>query len=36
MTQEIEKPNNTVFEQIKKFDDNGNEWWSARELGKNT
>lgn len=34
MTQEIEKPNNTVFEQIKKVDDDNNEWWSARELGK--
>jgi DNA-damage-inducible protein D len=34
MNQELEKPNNTVFEQIKKVDENNNEWWSARELGK--
>ena len=27
-------PNQTVFEQIKKFEENKNEYWSARELGK--
>lgn len=34
MNQEIQKTNNTVFEQIKKVDNNNNEWWSARDLGK--
>jgi len=30
---QIEK-SNTLFEQIKKVDKYGNEWWSARQLGK--
>lgn len=34
MTQEIQRPNNTVFEKIKNVDDNNNEWWSARDLSK--
>lgn len=34
MNQEIEKNNNTIFEQTKKIDEDNNEWWSARELGK--
>ncbi|MBT3209267.1 MAG: DNA damage-inducible protein D, partial [Bacteroidetes bacterium] len=34
MNQDIEKNNNTIFEQTKKIDENNNEWWSARELGK--
>jgi DNA-damage-inducible protein D len=34
MTKEISKQGLTVFEQIKKIDENGNEFWSARELAK--
>ena len=30
---QIEK-SNTLFEQIKQVDKYGNEWWSARQLGK--
>lgn len=28
------KPNLSVFEQIKQTDDNGNEYWMARQLSK--
>ncbi|MDR0802760.1 DNA damage-inducible protein D [Fluviicola sp.] len=34
MAKEISKNNIPVFEQIKQVDKNGNEWWSARQLGK--
>jgi DNA-damage-inducible protein D len=34
MNNELSNPNKTVFEQIKLVDENGNEWWSARQLGK--
>ncbi len=35
MTKEISKPNQPlVFEQIKRIDENGDEFWSARELSK--
>ena len=32
MTKELEKYEETTFEEIKHIDDNGNEFWSAREL----
>ena len=32
MTKELEKYEETTFEKIKHIDDNGNEFWSAREL----
>ena len=31
---ELENINETVFESIKQFDENGNEYWYARELQK--
>ena len=31
---ELEKINETIFESIKHFDENGNEYWYARELQK--
>ena len=34
MTKDIEKYNETIFENIKHIDDNGNEFWYARELMK--
>lgn len=34
MSEGMEKLNNAVFEQIKKVDEDSNEWWSARDLGK--
>lgn len=34
MNNELSNQNKTVFEQIKQVDENGNEWWSARKLGK--
>ena len=34
MKKELVKGAQTIFEQIKKTDDQGNEYWSARELGK--
>ena len=34
MIKEIEKYNETMFENIKKIDENGNEFWLGRELGK--
>ena len=34
MNQELEKPNNVVFEQIKEIDEQGNEFWGARKLSK--
>ena len=30
----LSKPNNTIFESIKEFDKNGNEFWGARKLSK--
>ena len=34
MADKISKKAQTIFEQIKRFDENGNEYWSGRELGK--
>ncbi len=34
MTNKLSKNNLPVFEQIKRFDENGNEFWSARDLSK--
>lgn len=34
MKRELSNLNKTVFEQIKQLDNEGNEWWSARQLGK--
>jgi len=34
MKNELSNPNKTVFEQIKQVDENNNEWWSGRQLGK--
>lgn len=34
MKNELSNPSKTVFEQIKHMDNEGNEWWSARQLGK--
>jgi DNA-damage-inducible protein D len=34
MANELSNQHKTVFEQIKQIDDAGNEWWSARHLGK--
>lgn len=34
MTQEINKHTLTIFEQIKHTDENGNEYWMARQLAK--
>ncbi len=34
MENQLSKTNQTVFEQFKRIDGDGNEWWSARELGK--
>ena len=34
MENNLSKNNQTIFEQIKRLEENGNEWWSARELGK--
>lgn len=34
MQNELSTINKTIFEQIKHVDENGNEWWSARDLGK--
>lgn len=34
MSKELHNPNQTVFEQIRQVDQNGNEFWSARDLGK--
>jgi DNA-damage-inducible protein D len=32
--EDLNKENQAIFEQIKSVDENGNEWWSARKLGK--
>lgn len=32
MTKDLEKYEEMTFEEIKHIDDNGNEFWSAREL----
>lgn len=34
MKREIANTNNTIFEQIKSIDENGNEYWGARQLAK--
>jgi DNA-damage-inducible protein D len=34
MDDKLKKTNQTVFEQIKEFDENGNEYWGARKLAK--
>jgi len=34
MSTELSNPNQTVFEQIKETDENGNEFWGARKLSK--
>lgn len=34
MKQELENTNDTIFEQIKQIDENGNEFWGARKLSK--
>lgn len=34
MTDKLQKQNQTVFEQIKRIDENNNEHWSARDLAK--
>lgn len=34
MSRELEKSNQTIFEQIKELDENGNEYWGARKLSK--
>jgi hypothetical protein len=34
MKKEIANTNNTIFEQIKSIDENGNEYWGARQLAK--
>ncbi|MDR2424056.1 MAG: hypothetical protein LBD59_04940 [Prevotellaceae bacterium] len=34
MNKEAVKNASSVFEQIKRIDENGNEYWSARELSK--
>lgn len=34
MKNELSKKHITLFESIKEIDENGNEWWSARQLGK--
>lgn len=34
MSENLPQPSQTLFEQIKRFDENGNEYWSARELSK--
>ena len=34
MTKELRNSRLPIFEQIKQIDENGNEYWTARELGK--
>ncbi len=34
MKNEMQKPNQSPFEQIKQTDENGNEFWYARQLAK--
>ncbi len=34
MENKLSKQPNTLFEQIKQTDNNDNEWWSGRQLGK--
>ncbi|MCD4773886.1 MAG: DNA damage-inducible protein D, partial [Bacteroidales bacterium] len=34
MSKEIKKSTQTTFEQIKRIDENGNEFWSARDMAK--
>jgi DNA-damage-inducible protein D len=34
MSNELDKKSQTIFEQIKRIDENGNEYWTAREFSK--
>lgn len=34
MAKELSKPGSTLFEQIKRVDDKGNEYWTARDMAK--
>ncbi len=34
MAKEIQKNTQTIFEQIRQVDENGNEFWSARQIAK--
>ena len=34
MSNELDKKSQTIFEQIKRIDENGNEFWSARDMSK--
>lgn len=34
MARELSKPGSTLFEQIKKVDDKGNEYWTSRDMAK--
>ncbi|MCD4790135.1 MAG: hypothetical protein K8R37_09070 [Bacteroidales bacterium] len=34
MSNELDKKTQTIFEQIKRIDENGNEYWSARDMSK--
>lgn len=34
MARELSQPGSTLFEQIKKVDDNKNEYWAARDMAK--
>jgi DNA-damage-inducible protein D len=34
MSKDLTKPGHTIFEQIKRVDENGNEFWSARDMSK--
>jgi DNA-damage-inducible protein D len=34
MNDKLSKPNQTLFEQIRRLDENNNEYWTARDLSK--
>jgi DNA-damage-inducible protein D len=34
MAKELSKPGSSLFEQIKKTDENGNEYWTSRDMAK--
>ena len=34
MAKELSKPGSTLFEQIRKVDDKGNEYWTSRDMAK--
>ncbi len=34
MEKKLSNPNQTIFEQIKQTDENGSEFWTARQLSK--